>query len=263
MGIPIAECFVSPQGEGTHTGRLMIFLRLAGCTVGTRYSAERYTYEMGVDKGIEFGGGSVQFPMLPEYTNECHLYDGRTFACDTDYKRKLVAKSENDLHRYLEDVHATCKTICLTGGEPLMHKQNFHMLVDWLKHGNYSLHLETSGTIPINEEMRNSLLRFEHISVSPKLGFLEEYCKFSQDIKLLIDENFNASKLPDGLFRMWTEKQYADEEVGMYADPNIFLQPVNGEHTVNEANLKLCLDYQKAHPHLLLSTQAHKSWSVR
>lgn len=257
MGLPIAEIFVSPQGEGTHTGRLMIFLRLAGCTVGTRYPAEMYDLESQAT-------GTATVPSLfPIYTNECHLYDGRTFACDTDYTKKLVVNSEKELHKVLENIHATCKTVCLTGGEPMMHKQNFHTIVDWLKHGNYTLHLETSGTIPIGEEMSNTLLRFEHISVSPKLGLLAEYYKFAHDIKLLIDENFFEGNLPGGLLRMWTEKQYADEEVGIYADPNIFLQPVNGEHTVNEYNLKLCLMYQQAHPHLLISQQAHKFWSVR
>lgn len=257
MGIPIAEAFCSPQGEGTHTGRLMIFLRLAGCTVGTRYSEEMY------EVGPQSTGTALLASVLPIYTNECHLYDGRTFACDTDYTRKLVVRTEKDLHTYLECVHSTCKTICLTGGEPMMHKQNFHMLVDWLKHGNYALHLETSGTIPLGEEMRNTLLRFEHISISPKLGFLESYCKYAHDVKLLVDENFNPSKLPDGLFRMFNSQQLADEAVGVYADPTIWLQPVNGEHNVNTVNLKSCLDLQLTYPHLRISTQAHKLWGVQ
>lgn len=235
---PIAECFVAPQGEGTHTGRLMIFLRLAGCTVGTRYKKEEYAEHM-----------------FPIYTNECHLYDGRTFPCDTDYRMK-DNMDEELLIALLNLTHPSCKTVCLTGGEPMMHGQKFIDLVDFLVFSGYKVHLETSGTIKITELLLNALRLCQHVSLSPKLGFRGDYlmCESVGDVKLLIDEHFDPVKLPATLNAAF---------IRGFHGVNTFLQPVNGEHTVNIDNVKRCLMYQLQHPHLKLSMQAHKLWGTR
>lgn len=237
---PIAEVFVAPQGEGTHTGRLMIFLRLAGCTVGTRFALGNYN--------------RLDNP-FPIYTNQCHLYDGRTFACDTDYRKKLNV-SEEELIPMLKKVHATCDVICITGGEPLMHKDVFCKLTHLLANAGYKLHLETSGTIPISEDIQDALFRYEHISISPKLGFRKEYLNLECDMKFLVDENFDLDKIPF---------KYADteNEYDSYYGIAVWLQPVNYEHTVNEDNLKRCLDLQIMYPLLRISMQSHKLWNTR
>lgn len=247
---PIAECFVSPQGEGTHTGRLMIFLRLAGCTVGTRYPKEMYETDHHKYDG--------DFPMYPSYTNECHIYDGRTMSCDTNYTKKLSV-DKYDLVSMLKKIHATCGIVCVTGGEPLMHGETFKDLSRCLIDAGYEMHLETSGTIPLDDKMISVLGMYRHISVSPKLGFRDEYIimRRAHDVKLLIDENFDVTMMPSSLFNL-----FMGDVPSKTNPPAIYLQPVNGENTVNADNLKRCLDLQMIYPHLRLSVQNHKFWGV-
>src|SRR5579862_4361199 len=68
---PIAELFVSPQGEGRYTGTLMQFIRFGGCTVGKPFTETERTAQQ-----------------LPIYQEKCTIWDGRTFTCDTDYRVK-------------------------------------------------------------------------------------------------------------------------------------------------------------------------------
>lgn len=82
---PISEIFVSPQGEGVYQGTMMTFIRLAGCTVGKPFPKEMYVPSQKIrpDKSIQ--NKPAEFPI---YTEKCTLYDGREFACDTDYRVK-------------------------------------------------------------------------------------------------------------------------------------------------------------------------------
>ena len=126
---PIAETFVSPQGEGLDSGRLMFFIRTAGCNVGKRYPKEMYEQKL--------WGQEV----LPIYTNECTTFDGRKFACDTDYRchQKLT------VDQLLELKPPEVKCICLTGGEPFMH--DLEPLILAAIDTYTEVHIETSGTI--------------------------------------------------------------------------------------------------------------------
>lgn len=253
---PIAECFVAPQGEGVHTGTLMIFLRLAGCTIGTRYPARRYANS----KDTKLDGYTV----LPIYTNECHLYDGRTFACDTDYTKKYPVMTNEEVLGLLLKTHPTCKTICLTGGEPLMHSiasgmgmnglrdEEFLNFILFLKHLDYQIHIETSGTIPISgvsgRILHGPLEFMDWIAVSPKQGFIDTYVDWAGEIKLLVDSNFRLERVPQSIFT---------------APQKIWLQPVNAEHEVDEKNLQTCLALQQKNPEWRISVQAHKFWKTR
>jgi 7-carboxy-7-deazaguanine synthase len=227
---PIAEVFTAPQGEGKHVGRLMCFIRLAGCTVGTRYPAQEYNND---------GNHSGLFPI---YTNECHLFDGRTFACDTDY----VKKKALSVWELVAEVKAGgALTVCISGGEPLIH--DIFPLVKLLAQCNYQVHLETSGTILLTPNIVQAFMKMTHIAISPKLGFRDEYAKFAHEVKLLVDENFNWEAVPAIL----------------KTNKNMYFQPINGEHTISEENLNLCLKLQQEHPHVSLSLQAHKFWKTR
>lgn len=236
--LPIAEVFTAPQGEGKFAGTLMIFLRLAGCTVGKRFPSERYTRNIGIDTEH----GSYQLPMLPSYTNECTTYDGRQFACDTDYQKKYVM-SPQDILSLLQQTHPTCMTVCLTGGEPLMH--DVSNLIDTLHGFGYDVHIETSGTIG-NVNVRD--LNIDHIAVSPKIGFLDIYAAYADEIKILVDENFTFNSLPHSILTVMSK---------------VWLQPVNFEHAINDKNMQRCLDLQLEHPKVKISSQSHKLWRCR
>jgi len=223
---PIAEIFVSPQGEGLYTGVLMTFVRLAGCSVGKKFPRSRYT--------------DPKNP-LPVYTEQCTLYDGRTFECDTNYRKKEQITSQ----QIIERIPNAVKHVCITGGEPLIH--DLSDLIHHLLSQSISIHLETSGTINILPSldwlMRNQIW----ITVSPKYNCLPEMIRRANEIKLLVDKDFDVTKLPEGV----TNHRL------------VYIQPVNYENLINYENIKLCLELQKNYPNWRISTQMHKIWHVR
>ena len=234
----VSEIFTSPQGEGVWSGTMMTFIRLAGCTVGKRYSAERYKSR----EEQTFVGLEEMPPEFPIYTEECTLYDGRKFACDTDYRKKESLTVEAIVARVSEGV----EHVCISGGEPMMHDLVPLIRALWgvmRPHGT-TVHIETSGTINAAKalglycERRNGVW----ITVSPKFGCLPEMIERADEIKLLVDKNFDPEKLPTGVL----------------GHDTVYLQPVNGEHTVNVENLKLCMKWQREFPQWRVSLQLHK-----
>lgn len=226
MIYPVSEMFLSPQGEGMFAGVMMWFIRLAGCTVGKPFPKEMYS-----------GLGEMS-PQFPIYTEKCTLYDGREFPCDTDYRVNSRLPTANILDAIPGDI----ERVCITGGEPLMHN-HLKYLVEAIRRSHPSfkrmVHLETSGTIRRVLDLPASGL---WITVSPKKGCLPEVVGVANEIKLLVDEYFDWDKVPDFI------KQHA----------TIYIQPVNGEHTVNVDNLRRCRELQARFPRLRLSLQLHK-----
>lgn len=227
----ISEIFTSPQGEGLFSGTLMTFVRLAGCSVGKK-----------------IGPGVLG---LPVYTEECTTWDGRKFLCDTDFRPKETLTAEEILARVPEGV----RHVCITGGEPMTRElvPLFEAIYD--KHPRYAdqsmVHLETSGTI-FKPDVFSWMGRGGYrpalwITVSPKFGALPECIKSADEIKLLVDEQFDLEK--------------AKQLVGEHE--LVFLQPVNDEHSLIQANVERCLNVQKQMPSWRLSLQLHKVMGVR
>lgn len=225
---PIAEFFISPQGEGQYCGAQMAFVRLAGCTVGKPFPKEMYK-------------------TLPIYTEMCTLYDGRTFACDTNYRSKEKISTANIFGRIPKDI----KHICITGGEPFMH--NLNPFVAWAIDRQMEVHIETSGTLPLVKAFpsRDTFpgiaipSKYEQdvwITVSPKFGVLPEMIRRADEIKILIDKDFDPHKLP----------------VSIIEHNRVYIQPVNFEHEINPENLKLVMKWQKEYPNWRVSLQLHK-----
>lgn len=230
---PISEIFEAPQGEGRYAGTLMTFIRLAGCTVGKPYSREE----------------RESMELFPIYQEKCTLYDGRTFMCDTDFR----SKAKLTVDEILKEIRPEVSIVCLTGGEPLMH--DLAPLVEALEHEQHCVHLETSGTKRIPGI-------FDWVAVSPKLGFLteedfeddsegdyEDFLYLISEFKFLVDENFKWESVPEAIVAT--------------SPHQIYLQPVNYEHAINFANVKRCLEIQKAHPKVKVSTQLHKILGTR
>jgi 7-carboxy-7-deazaguanine synthase len=224
---PIAEYFVSPQGEGKHAGTLMQFIRFAGCNVGKRYEQEDYDNQL-----------------FPIYTNRCQTFDGRSFPCDTDYRLK-ERKTSKELVQWA--LSHNVETVLLTGGEPLMH--DLTALLHGLKQNQFKIHVETSGTIKpnLNDEF---WLMLDWVCVSPKKPFQDAYAtmNIANEFKLLVDENFNWRDVPDSIKR----KQY-----------KVSLSPINDEDAINYDNVQRCLELQRQHPAVRITMQNHKLWGVR
>ena len=232
---PISELFVSPQGEGVYSGTMMQFIRLAGCTVGKRYPKEMYKFDL---KPRSVGMSTmVNDDKLPIYTEECTTYDGRKFACDTDYRKKF-AYTVADLSRQWS---SGIEHACITGGEPLMH--DITELVDALHAAGIKIHIETSGTVHLDKAITDAMLRHAvWVTVSPKQDVLTDMILRADEIKLLVDDGFDWGKVP--------------KEVKQHG--TVYIQPINFEHTVNPKNLKKCMELQQQYPHLRVCVQLHK-----
>lgn len=236
---PIAEIFTSPQGEGVYTGTSMTFIRLAGCTVGRKFPKAKYedTFKTIYHERDSMSDRQERVPGLPIYTEQCTLYDGRTFACDTDYRMK----GRMDVENIFAHVPAGVEHVCISGGEPFMHD-----LTELVRYAlnRWMVHVETSGTIPLDKALPGWPLSKQNlwITVSPKFGVLPEMIVRANEIKLLVDEKFDIGTVPV-------------EVIGHEA---VFIQPVNYENEVNRENLKRVMELQKQHPNWRVSLQLHK-----
>lgn len=222
LSLPIAERFHSIQGEGTWVGTPMHFIRLAGCPVGA--------------KATRAFNGTLPILSTGNKASMCQTYDGRYFVCDTDFS--LDEKLSVD--ELLGETHE--KHICLTGGEPLAHMKldAFQELFDNARDNDIMIHVESSGTI-------NWMPPYGHwLTVAPKMGYLREMLHRADEIKYLVDENFDLGKVPIDFDAL-----------------NIFLCPVNGELTVNQENVQRCLKILEKRPNWRLSFQSHKFLGLR
>jgi 7-carboxy-7-deazaguanine synthase len=222
---PISEIFLSVQGEGQYVGTVMTFIRLAGCSVG------KINSEYNLAKG------------LPKYTAICTAVDGRTFSCDTNYQATMI-KTADEIE---QEVSLTVKHVCITGGEPF--DRDLTELVDMLLARGHSIHIETSGTKPIlySNEYFGWKKNYIWITVSPKRNALTEVLSRANEIKLLVDDHFTMECLLPYV-------QY---------DALLYLQPINGEHDINQENLNRCIEIAKKFPSCRVSLQLHKVARIR
>ena len=225
---PISEIFTSPQGEGVWTGTMMTFIRLAGCTVGKPYPKECYDHRLS------------HIP-LPIYTEKCTLYDGRTFECDTDYRKKKMLGVDQILGE------VTGKSVCITGGEPLMH--DISPLLYALRENHKDIHLETSGTIS-SVDLLNVW-----VTLSPKVNPLKEMILRANEFKILVDSDFNP-EIP-----LLDDIAFYDIR-SIAKNTPVYLQPINYENEVNRDNVRLCMKWQEKYPQFRISLQLHKVLSL-
>lgn len=242
---PCSEFFVSQQGEGVYSGQMQQFVRLAGCTVGkplSRFSKEEQqklldSYPVFAGTQLNYSLGLEMPKPLPVYTEVCSIIGGRKMFCDTDYrvKERLTAKE------IAGRIDRGVKAVCITGGEPMMHP--LLPLVDEFHRLDKEVHLETSGTIPLEKVFPTFTTRAAvWITCSPKLGALPDVVRSSNEIKLLVDEDFDSKDLLPEIL----------------AHDIIYCQPINNENSISIPHLQLCLEWQKKYPKWRLSLQLHK-----
>lgn len=225
MNYPIAETFVSLQGEGLYAGTPMLFIRFAGCTVGKPYP--RHQVPLG----------------LKVFQEQCHDWDGKGFPCDTNYKMAFKHSAEDiqDLIHVQSVGH-----VCFTGGEPLMH--NIKPLLDICVTEKKMAHIETSGTIQLND------IR-PWITVSPKQGYLPSMMMRANEIKILVGSKFDVDQFSDKFDYL--------EEGAKVDHPVVWLSPINDEETINWANVEKCKQLVLLNPWLRMSMQLHKILKIR
>lgn len=228
--VPIAEHFHSIQGEGEHTGIPMHFIRLAGCSVGTKA-----TRDFRVANNLE----GTLLPVLQNgaTASMCHTYDGRYFECDTDFHLSEKIPLDSLLLETYED------WLSLTGGEPLNHKDKpwFGELFRLADIRDLNIHIETSGTVEFDCARRH------WITVAPKKNFLPSMVEKANEVRLLVDDSFDIQNVPEVILD----------------HPHVQISPINDEKTINFHNVDLCHELLGLHPSWRLSMQMHKVLGVR
>ncbi len=125
------EIFHSIQGEGVHAGRPAVFLRLALCNLACLWCDTAYTWDW-----------------------ERH-----------DRRRETMELSPAAAERAI--VRFGCRSLVVTGGEPLLQQKELVPLLDRLKSAGFWIEVETNGTV-LPQERLTALI--DHWSVSPKLA---------------------------------------------------------------------------------------------
>jgi len=230
---PVSEVFSSIQGEGANTGVSMTFIRLAGCSVG-----KAYTPEAKAALGLQ------------AYQHRCADWGNHGFSCDTDYRcHKTYTVSA------LLAIPEVQKAlwVCITGGEPLNHDLRY--LTTALIRHHKRVQVETSGTV-VTTKLCEQWVQFHrsggplHLTVSPKAGFLLEVLNMADEVKILVGQEFN-------------EEDFEYEFGHLFRTGRVWIQPINDEHKINDANLQRCQALLIKYPTLNLSVQLHKYLGVR
>jgi organic radical activating enzyme len=167
--------------------------------------------------------------------------------CDTEYT-KMESKELNEL---VEEVASSpISRVVITGGEPCIHP--LRPLVDALHLAGKLVHLETNGTLPIDEGL------FDWIALSPKAeGFpLSSSITQANEIKFLV--GFNG----------W--KDFIDSFLSSYIikkDCILYVMPItlglnqgqtrSSKDFIND-NVEDAIEYCTLHPEFRFCIQLHK-----
>jgi len=251
---PVAAVFRSIQGEGYWAGIPMVFVRLAGCNVGTPVTSEEAIMIADAADSIACGGSLRKF-------SACTTVDGLKFLCDTDYSAR-IACSARELVRKIDISRLQLTRVCITGGEPFLY--DLQPLLDAIAplrttqaelvgmHRQRSvkcIHIETSGTREIPAWIAGYPT---WITCSPKKGFIAENSRYIDEWKFLVGRSTNIDAI----------KSFCDKfALGFHSTrPLVYLQPVNGiDQPASDVARRVAYHLmEKAPEDWCLSLQIHK-----
>lgn len=133
------------------------------------------------------------------------------------------------------------KFVVLTGGEPTMHDLN--PLIREIKRcfrSEYEIAVETNGYRLDNVKLAT------WITLSPKRDIIRTIRNLHtrvHEIRIAVEDGDKVSDIA---------------RIARFIHSPIYLQPINGMHTVDEANNAYATEKVLRHPLLQLSTQTHK-----
>jgi 7-carboxy-7-deazaguanine synthase len=192
----ISEIFSSIQGEGKFSGTLSDFIRVWGCNIGK---------------------------------DKCPLPCDTPYASDNtnkDYKEMSVSEIINELSKRKGP---QAFNVVVTGGEPLVYKDELGELLKDLSFFYSSVEVETNGTIGV-KEIREEYGNLEKVfwNISPKIGFfnynalksfIESFDKENLRFKFVVENEDELKKyleLVDNLhipnYLVWLMPKGADVE---------------------------------------------------
>lgn len=205
LNLPVAETFISIQGEGATMGRPRLFIRLAGCN-------------------LMCGGQGTQF--------DKQLHNGATWRCDTiEVWQKGFMKSfdeifnESILSRFGRNNNLG---IVFTGGEPLMQQDKISTAVDRLSARSLTpfIEVETNGTIEPGEELLRVVDLF---NCSPKLSNSgnEKSLRYKPEVIKRLAANNSIFKFVVSDMSDWEE--ICEDYLHLISPEQIYLMPAAGD----------------------------------
>ncbi|WP_185858127.1 7-carboxy-7-deazaguanine synthase QueE [Blattabacterium cuenoti] len=162
--------------------------------------------------------------------------------CDTKESWDIKKKDFISVHKIISSINNfQVKTVIITGGEPTM--WNLYPLIKELKKRRYRIHIETSGSYPIQEKY------IDWITISPKkrkLPLQENYKKINELKIVISNEN---------------DLYFAEEQAKYVLSTNcfLFLQP---EWKNIFGVLPKIISYVKKNPKWRISLQIHKMLNI-
>jgi len=218
MTLPVNEIFYTIQGEGGMAGRPSVFIRLQGCPVHCPWCDTKHTWSLGKDKEVSELEMLAKGGYIPRPT-----YAKMEFEDILGAMESLVFRPENP------------PLVVITGGEPLIHKEQLVDFINFLTSRSYEVQIETSGTISFTSLLYDCEVR-PYITVSPKFGI-------NDTLPVLIDELIYADevKLVIGTELDIEAWEMAKEALqGKYLPPSIiYIQPNSAVAESTDLAIKL------------------------
>lgn len=156
--------------------------------------------------------------------------------CDTEFESGREMQI-SDIENWIENNAPNCKEITWTGGEPT--DQLTEQIVSYFKEKGFFQAIETSGLNPAPNGL-------DFICVSPKVA------------EHIVKKNF-----PNGV----SELRYVRHKGQGIPQPllkaeHYWISPHSDGFTINNENLKHCIELCVANPQWKLSLQNHKIWNI-
>lgn len=209
MTYAVKEIFYTLQGEGANAGRPAVFCRFSGCNLWSGREQDRASAVCQFCD-TDFVGMDGE--------------NGGKFATAAELAAQVAALwPVGEAHRFI---------VC-TGGEPLL--QLDAPLIDALHAENFTIALETNGTLPVPPGI-------DWVCVSPKAD-AELVVRRGDELKVVIPQE---------------NQRLSDYEA---LDFTYFMvQPMDNASRM--LNTRLAIDWCKRHPRWRLSTQTHKYLNI-
>jgi 7-carboxy-7-deazaguanine synthase len=155
----VSEMFATIQGEGPHSGRPSVFLRLGMCNLTCAWCDTPYTwiYSEDILQKVKSNIAGTERKSIASNNSGLKVYDKKA---ELEYLSLREVRS-----RVLSLAKPSTRALVVTGGEPLLHAKPLIALVPQLVTDGFAIEFETNGTIS-----PSGLPDEVHFNVSPKLS---------------------------------------------------------------------------------------------
>jgi 7-carboxy-7-deazaguanine synthase len=221
---PVNEMFLSIQGEGSHTGATVVFVRLQGCDVGCPWCDTKHTWER-----------------KPEH----RVASSIMLIKDDKALPTFAVMSANEVVTAAIDVSRGTRHVVITGGEPAMH--NLRPLITEFAELGWFVQIESSGTVKLPMSLNYWLTLSPKIDMPGGKKVLATSWVRADEIKLPVGKQADIDRfLDESLLGMANTKK------------RVYLQPLSQSPKATA----LCIEYAQTRG-WHVSVQTHKYLGLR